>query len=730
MFIDGEYWGLYTLQEDYDDHYYENNYDVNSDEVIVYKKGEIDEGLETDIEYFRELRSFAENNDLSVQSNYDKICGMIDVQSFIDYMSVEMYIINEDWPGNNYSLWRTRTVDPSNPYADGRWRFNLYDTEMGVDHYGNSSTKYNRNNLSNIMKNNKDDMPVIFNALLKNEGFKAQFINTFMDLTAKNFDPDTVREKEKPFYNAYYPELSKSFARFPNWANTSNATNPCIDRMRYFFDNRPSYVPKMLAKALSLPDAVNVNITTVNPAGGSIRLNTIDVDTSKTFSGNYFPGTDITITAAPAEGYSFVGWRGSYSSNDLSITVSPEKAVALQAVFVRNGDEKSLCKVTFTDGSKSVELYTVKGGSVAFPAEVFKREGYTASADKSATNVTSDMTVNVKYTGIKYTVRFISNGSKESSYEQQFTYGTEAALTPVKFKRAGWSFRGWAAKSNAAAPDYTDKQKVKNLASTEGTVITLYAVWSKPITSCEITGINSSYVYGGKVIRPEPVVTADGTVLRKGTDYTVGYSDGTKCGKHTVTVYGKGKYTGKKVIDYKIVPGKVKVTKVSRGKTAVKLTWSKVQGAEKYRIYRKVGGKYKTLATVKGTSYKNTKLKAGTVYRYKVAAIGGGVVGAKTAIATATKTAAPKLTAKTAGKGKVKLSWGKVAKASGYRIYMSTKKSSGFKAVKTLSAKKTAYTKSGLKSGKTYYFKIRTYKTVDGKKLLNGYSKVVKVKAQ
>ncbi|MBR1724221.1 MAG: CotH kinase family protein, partial [Ruminococcus sp.] len=112
MFIDGEYWGLYTLQEDYDDHYYEENYGVDADEVMVYKKGEMDEGLETDIEYFNELRSFAENNDLSVQANYDKICEMIDVQSFIDYMSVEMYIINEDWPGNNYSLWRTRTVDP------------------------------------------------------------------------------------------------------------------------------------------------------------------------------------------------------------------------------------------------------------------------------------------------------------------------------------------------------------------------------------------------------------------------------------------------------------------------------------------------------------------------------------------------------------------------------------------------------------------------------------------
>lgn len=731
MYIDGEYWGLYTLQEDYDDHYYEENYGVNADEVMVYKKGEMDEGLETDIEYFKELRSFAQVHDLSNQANYEKICEMIDVQSFIDYMAVEMYIINEDWPGNNYSLWRTRTVDPSNPYADGRWRFNLYDTEMGVDHYGNSSTKYNRNNLKNIMSNKYDDMPVIFNALLKNEGFKKQFINTFLDLTYKNFDPDTVAQKEKSFYSAYYPELNKNFNRYPNWANTGNATDPCIERMRYFFNNRPSYVPTMLKTDFSLSAAVPVNVTTINPDGGSIRLNTIDLDTAEKFSGKYFPEVDITLTAAAKEGYKFVGWAGSYSSSETTITISPEKASQLQAVFVRDGEENAICKVTFTDGKKSVEMYAAKGGSADFPADSFIREGYTASASQKTDNITADTVVNVKYTGISYKIRFNSNGSKEPSYDQKMTYGSGAALDKAKFSRDGYVFYGWAKVPSAKIIDYADGHKITDgLTTKDGAIVNLYALWKRDISAAKATGVNASYVYAGKAVRPKVTLTLDDKTLSAGVDYTVSYAGGTSCGRATVTIKGKGSYAGSITLSYKVVPSTVKISKVNRSKTALRLIWKPVAGAQNYKVYRKQGSSYKLVCTTANTEYLDKKLTSGKVYSYRVLAAGGGINGTYTAISTATKTDKPVLSVKSSAKGKAKLSWNKVKNADGFQIVMSGSKTSGYKAIKYPRAATTAYTKSGLKSGKVYYFKIRTYKKVGSSKLYSDYSNVVKVRVK
>ena len=69
------------------------------------------------------------------------------------------------------------------------------------------------------------------------------------------------------------------------------------------------------------------------------------------------------------------------------------------------------------------------------------------------------------------------------------------------------------------------------------------------------------------------------------------------------------------------------------------------------------------------------------------------------------------------------LKWVKVYGASGYEIYRSTSKSGKYTLVKNIKSGRTVkWTNSGLKKGQYYYYKIRAYRTVDGKKLYGGYS--------
>lgn len=80
------------------------------------------------------------------------------------------------------------------------------------------------------------------------------------------------------------------------------------------------------------------------------------------------------------------------------------------------------------------------------------------------------------------------------------------------------------------------------------------------------------------------------------------------------------------------------------------------------------------------------------------------------------------------GTKKAKLTWKKVNVASGYEIYMSMKKSSGYKKIKTIKKAKTVtFTKSGLKKKQTYYFKVRTYRIVNGVTYYGNDSNVKKV---
>ncbi len=134
-----------------------------------------------------------------------------------------------------------------------------------------------------------------------------------------------------------------------------------------------------------------------------------------------------------------------------------------------------------------------------------------------------------------------------------------------------------------------------------------------------------SQSYTGKSKTPDVTIKDGNYTLKKGTDYTLTYKNNKKIGKATVTIKGKGKYTGSKSVTFNIVPKKVTL-KASKGDDSVKLSWTKVTGAEKYQIYYSVnGGKYKKLTTtskltktVKGLDFSKNS------YKFKVRAVAEG----------------------------------------------------------------------------------------------------------
>lgn len=184
----------------------------------------------------------------------------------------------------------------------------------------------------------------------------------------------------------------------------------------------------------------------------------------------------------------------------------------------------------------------------------------------------------------------------------------------------------------------------------------------------------------------------------------------------------------------------VKLTVTSSAYNSTKLSWSAMSGAEGYQVFRATSSKgtYKALKTVKTRSFTDSGLTTGKTYYYKVRGyktIDGRRVYGEYSSVKSGKPSLGKVTSVKAAKGgtqKVKVSWKKVSGASGYVVYQSTKKSSGFKAVKTVKGNSTVkYTTVKLKKGKTYYFKVKAYRTVSKKKVYSpSYSSVVKYKVK
>lgn len=168
---------------------------------------------------------------------------------------------------------------------------------------------------------------------------------------------------------------------------------------------------------------------------------------------------------------------------------------------------------------------------------------------------------------------------------------------------------------------------------------------------------------------------------------------------------------------------------VSAGYNALKLNWSKVKGADGYRVYVKVNGKWKALGNVKGTSYVHKKLETGKSYTYTVRAYkktkSGTVwssydkngISGKPALNTPVLRKIKKVSSK-----KATLTWKKVSGASGYVVYRKTNNGK-WKAIKKITkGSVTSYTDKKLSKGKKYTYTVRAYRKVGKKNVYSSYN--------
>ena len=77
-----------------------------------------------------------------------------------------------------------------------------------------------------------------------------------------------------------------------------------------------------------------------------------------------------------------------------------------------------------------------------------------------------------------------------------------------------------------------------------GTISKTFTISAKPINEATVTLEKTSYAYDGTEKQPSVVVKDDSTTLINGTDYTVSYSNNVNVGTATVTITGKGNYSG------------------------------------------------------------------------------------------------------------------------------------------------------------------------------------------
>ena len=195
------------------------------------------------------------------------------------------------------------------------------------------------------------------------------------------------------------------------------------------------------------------------------------------------------------------------------------------------------------------------------------------------------------------------------------------------------------------------------------------------------------------------------------------------------TLYAK--WTAIKAVTVAI-PSNLKVA--SSSYNSINISFSAVTGASKYEVYRATfsSGSYTLISTITGGSYKNTGLTTNKVYYYKVRAykmvgtakVSSGfstMISAKPILSSPTGIKATRASTKS-----IKLTWTAAAGASAYEVYRATSNTGTYSLITSIPY--LYYTNSGLITSRTYYYKVRSYRTVGKTKIYSNWTTVVNAK--
>ena len=333
MFLNGEYWGIYNLRENLDVQYLAAHYQVDPQQIAILERSrQVNSGEPGDETHYEAMLDYIRTHDINYQDDYSYVSTQMDIENFIDYQISEIYASNPNWPDDNIKFWRykTETYQPEAPYGqDGRWRWLLFDLDTAFGVGGGSK--------DNTLQ--KAESAFLFRSLTRNSEFRRQFINRFADHLNTSLTPQRVISIIDKMQAALTPEIPEHIDRWHIMEGSMEVWEKNVDAMRIFARERPVYVRQHIMDYFELTGTSIITLLTDNTKG-HIRINSIDItpDTpgvmdGNEWSGTYFKGIPVKLSAIPNPGFKFAGWDGNAQTKP-QISIMLEEDLILTAKFV------------------------------------------------------------------------------------------------------------------------------------------------------------------------------------------------------------------------------------------------------------------------------------------------------------------------------------------------------------------------------------------------------------
>ena len=235
VYINGEYWGLHYLRPKIDDDYLAGKYGISDTLIsIIESPGKVYRGSDEGLTEFNAMIKFVQNQDLTDSLNFAKLSKQLDMESFINYLIINMLIVNTDWPQNNWLIWK----DLSGSIYNGKWKWISKDTDYGLGFFDPDAFNYDM--YTKVVKNN-GPIGILFNALIKEKAFKSRFEQRQKEILATSWNIDRFNTKLDSISQTLEPEMQYQIDRWRTHLSVDDWKNE-VEDLRGFYLERLSII--------------------------------------------------------------------------------------------------------------------------------------------------------------------------------------------------------------------------------------------------------------------------------------------------------------------------------------------------------------------------------------------------------------------------------------------------------------------------------------------------------
>lgn len=321
LYINGAYAGFYWLHENYTKDYFKNNYRPYEGEFVIAQGNEIETGND---DYMR-MYSYAEK-DLTDDAVYAELNALLDVESYLDYYALQMYINNTDWLGNGksykyYPAEGEAYEAPGSPF-DGRWHFMIHDVDKSLameDFFTIQEVQ-----LENILHDESEEKlyeGLLLKPLLEREDCRDHFLKKTLDYANGAFSYENAEKVLNRLLVERQIELLFSVnSKIYEDNIVFEDVKDSVENLRLFLKYRGNYLIKWYQYKYGLSGTYRLKIAV--PEGGRVQVNSWTAD--RDFTGLYYEEIKTVISPVIADGgaWQFSHWLVNgevYTEKELTI---------------------------------------------------------------------------------------------------------------------------------------------------------------------------------------------------------------------------------------------------------------------------------------------------------------------------------------------------------------------------------------------------------------------------